>query len=137
MEALDEKDAKVWNRRRDYLSEIPVGGDDDIVSLKRLCRNPEIIFIDLEELVGYAIRPALDPAWDTAPDIDPCQRDTRLDGREGIGSVPRDFGQRVRLGADEARFDVRERLTCGACKRQAEPELADRHYRYELCGFHR
>jgi hypothetical protein len=73
------------------LSEIPVGGGDDIISLKRLCRNPEIILVDLQQLAAHTIGPSLDPAWDTAPDVDPYQRDARLDGREGIGRVPRDL----------------------------------------------
>ena len=99
------------------MSEIPVGGDDDIVSFKRLCRNPEIILIDLQKLAAHTIGPGLDPAWNTAPDVDPRQRDARFNGREGICRVPCDFGQRVCLGADEARFNVRERLACGARER--------------------
>jgi len=116
------------------LGEIPVGGDDDIVSLKRLCRNPEIILIDLQKLTAHTISPGLDPARNTALNVDPRQRDARLDGREGICRVPCDLGQRMRLGAGEARFDVREWLACGPRERQPEPELGDRHYRYKLRG---
>lgn len=107
---LNAQDTQPWYCWRYDLGEVLIASDHDIVPFKGLCRDPEIILVDLQQLATDTIGPALDPARNAPPNVDPRQRDARLDRREGVCRMPRDLGKRMRLGLNEASLNVGECL---------------------------